>query len=158
MACHLTWAVIQSDRPALHLPPWSCSGLAPLRRLMWPQNVQQQGPRFNQHTRESLFSQFPCLFRRVTHEGTPQSPSPPSPSPLSLPHLLHTQSTHIVNCILYLVSVSLLSVKCKVNTRYFTQICQVFAQRVWARHTRGRRRDWAIWGGSECGSVQRNLL
>lgn len=87
-------------------------------------------------------------------------------SPISVPHLLHTQSTHIVNCILYLVSVSLLSVKCKVNTRYFTQICQVFAQRVWARHTRGEGRraglDWAgLFGvaqsAAQCNGIYCNL-
>lgn len=101
MACHLTWAVIQSDRPPLHLPPWSCTWLAPLRRLMWPQNVQQQGPRFNQHTRESLFSQFPCLFRRVTHEGAPHSPSPLPSLSLSSPPATHAKHTY---CKLYIVS------------------------------------------------------
>lgn len=111
------------------------------------------------HSRESIFTISLFIQARYARRSHSPFPSPP----LSLPHLLHTQSTHIVNCILYLVSVSLLSVKCKVNTRYFTQICQVFAQRVWARHIEGEeRRGWAgLFGvaqsAAQCNGIYCNL-
>lgn len=56
MACHLTWAVIQSDRPDTNPPPIPLLVLPMVRTFttsnVWPQNVQhtQQGPRFNQRT------------------------------------------------------------------------------------------------------------
>lgn len=122
---------------------------------VWPQNVQHTHTARSEvqstHSRdrekegerksESIFTISLFIQARYARRS-PRSTSYLSPPPLPsthLPHLLYTRKAHIhiVNCILYLVSVSLLSVKCKVNTRYFTQICQVFAQRVWARP--GRR-------------------
>lgn len=166
MGCHLTWAVIQSDRhplPSRTVRTFTTSNV-------WPQNVQHTHSKvrgsINTREREgegkseSIFTISLFIQARYARRSPRSTSYLNIPSPLSshLPHLLHTRKAHIhiVNCILYLVSVSLLSVKCKVNTRYFTQICQVFAQRVWARPTHSGLQHIVGCGVAHCATAECN--